>query len=212
MLLDFNNLVRKYNIQIKGVIQVGCHRCQEHDLYVTHGIRNFVYIEPSSKNFNIIADKFYGEPNEYIILANVACGDKEGMEVAYLDTTNQGMSSSLLAPKAHLTQHKEVVFNDAEVWQVKLLDNIPFDRTKYNLLNMDCQGFEDRVIRGAKDTLKHIDYIISEINREEMYENNVMVEQLDELLPEFKRVETGWASPTHGWGDGLYIRKSLLNQ
>jgi hypothetical protein len=51
------------------------------------------------------------------------------------------MSSSLLAPKVHLTQHKEVIFDDAEVWKVVKLDNIPFDRNKYNLLNMDVQGF-----------------------------------------------------------------------
>lgn len=210
MLLDFNTLVEKYRMKIKGVIQVGCHRCQEHDLYVKIGIDKMVYIEPSSKNFSIIKERFSGEPNENVILVNAACGDAKETKVAYLDTTNQGMSSSLLEPKVHLTQHKEVIFDDAEVWSVVRLDDIPFDRNGYNLLNLDVQGYEDRVLNGAKNTLKYIDYIFTEVNREEMYSDCALIEHLDNVLGEFTRVETGWASPIHGWGDSLYVKSKLL--
>lgn len=209
MLLDFSNLFNKYHFKVKGVIQVGAHRGQENGLYVKHGIENIVYVEPSSKNFSILQSKFNGNPS--VILFNVACGEVSGEEVAYLDTTNQGMSSSLLKPKVHLEQHKEVIFDDAEVWTVKRLDDLPIEKEKYNLLNMDVQGFEDRVLRGATETLKHIDYIFTEVNRHEMYEGCAMVEDLDKLLPDFQRVETGWASETHGWGDSLLVRKTLLN-
>lgn len=208
MLLDFNDLVRKYKINIRGVIQIGAHRAQEDGLYRKHGVKNIIYIEPSSKNFKILYHKFNGDEN--VILVNCACGDKKGEGVAYLDTNNQGMSSSLLAPKDHLIQHKEVIFDDAEVWKVERLDDIPFDRDSYNLLNMDVQGFEDRVIKGGLETLNHIDYVFTEINRSEMYEECARIELIDELLSEFTRVETGWASPTHGWGDALFIKSSLL--
>ena len=76
---------------------------------------------------------------------------------------------------------------------------------------MDVQGFEDRVLRGATETLKHIDYLFSEANRSEMYETCCMIDDLDKLLSDFTRVETGWASPNHGWGDSLYIKSNLLN-
>lgn len=208
MLLDFNALYTKYKMKIKGVIQVGTHFGEEDDLYISKGIKKRVYIEPMSKSFSILVDKF--DKDENVTLVHCACGETKGSEVAYVDTTNQGMSSSLLAPKDHLTQHREVIFDEAELWKVERLDDIPFERGDYNLLNMDVQGFEDRVLRGSPETLKKIDYIFTEVNRCAMYENCALIEDLDKMLPEFQRVETGWASETHGWGDALYIRKILL--
>lgn len=208
MLLDFNSLVEKYDMKIKGVCQIGAHFGEENNLYVQNGIIKRIYIEPSSKSFKVLRDKFDGDEN--VILVNVACGEKEETMVSYMDSTNQGMSSSLLIPKDHLVQHKEVVFDEAGLWKVVRLDDIPFERKDYNLINIDVQGFEDRVFRGATETLKHIDYIFSEVNRSEMYEGCAMIEDLDAILSDFKRVETGWASPNHGWGDACFVRKTLL--
>lgn len=209
MLLDFNALYSKYNLKVKGVIQIGVHRGQEHHYYVEHGIDKMVYIEPNIENFNIIKERFGKDEN--VIMFNTACGDENGSKVAFVEHVNQGMSSSLLEPKIHLTQHKEVVFDDAEVWKVTRLDDLEFDRTAYNFINIDVQGYEAHVFRGGVETLKHIDYVISEVNREEMYAENALIEQLDAMLTDFQRVETGWASPTHGWGDSLYVRKTVLN-
>lgn len=208
MLLDFNALFKKYNMQVRGVVQVGTHYGEENDLYLGHGIKRRVYIEPGSKAFKILQAKFGDDPD--VVLVNVACGEIKERRCAILDTTNQGQSSSLLSPKVHLKQHPEVVFNDAEMWTVERLDDIPFDRAEYNLLNLDVQGFEDRVLRGAPDTLKGIDYIFTEVNREEIYEGCARIEALDAMLPKFLRVETGWASDHHGWGDALYIKKWAL--
>jgi FkbM family methyltransferase len=91
---------------------------------------------------------------------------------------------------------------------VKPLDVLGFDSALYNTLVMDVQGFEDRVLKGATQTLNQIDYIYTEVNRDEVYENCARVEQLDEYLTDFTRVETNWGGGT--WGDAWYIRKSLL--
>lgn len=208
MLLNFDFLYDKYSMNVKGVVQVGAHYGEEDSLYKSKGIKRRIYIEPMANSFKILSERFKNDEN--VILVNAACGERETREVAYVDSTNQGMSSSLLAPKDHLTQHKEVIFDVAEIWNVVTLDSIEFDRANYNLLNMDVQGFEDRVLRGAYETLKHIDYIFTEVNRSDMYENCARVEQLDNYLIDFQRVETGWASDIHGWGDALYISKTLL--
>lgn len=210
MLLNFDELFAKYGMKVKGAIQVGAHKAQEHKDYTNHGVRKVIYIEPGP-SFEELVRMFHG--NEDVILFNTACGDgsEGGEKMAYVEHTNQGMSSSLLAPKVHLVQHNDIIFDDTAMWKVTKLDDLPFDREKYNLLNMDCQGYEDRVLAGSTETLKHIDYIYTEVNRLEMYENNAMIEQIDTMLPDFQRVETGWASDYHGWGDAFYIRKSLLN-
>jgi FkbM family methyltransferase len=208
MLLNISALAFKHRLKIKGVIEVGAHWGQEYADYSSLGVKDFVFIEPCREAFEVLKNKFLGNPN--VILYNHACGDVGGPAAMYTGPTNNGMSNSLLKPKVHLTQHPDVLFTTTEEVDVELLDKLQFDRSKYNLLNMDCQGFEDRVLKGASETLKTIDYIYTEVNRLEMYEKNAVVEELDAMLPEFTRVETGWASDYHGWGDSLFIRKSLL--
>lgn len=208
MLLNLSVLIAKYKMNIRGVVQVGAHKGQEHDEYVAHGVKNIVYIEPGSDAYTVLKEKFGTTPG--VTLFNCACGDVEGISDAYVEHTNQGMSSSLLPPDLHLTQHKEVIFDDRAPWKIRRLDNLDIDRILYNLLNMDVQGFEAHVLRGAVNVLEHIDYIYTEVNRASMYKGCALVEDLDRMLGYFQRVETGWASETHGWGDALYIRKSLL--
>lgn len=208
MLLNIQELARKYNLKITGVIEVGAHWGQEYKDYSSIGVKNFVFIEPCRAAFEVLKNKFATTPD--VILFNHACGDVHGSATMFTGPTNQGMSNSLLKPKIHLTQHPDVLFPDTEIVDVELLDKLDFDRSKFNLINMDAQGFEDRILRGGVETLKTIDYIYTEVNRLEMYENNAMVEQLDAMLPDFQRVETGWASDYHGWGDALFIRKTLL--
>jgi hypothetical protein len=50
--------------------------------------------------------------------------------------------------------------------------------------------------------------IISEINKEEMYEGCVLVEDLDKFLLNygFKRMVTYWQQDGETWGDGLYLK------
>ena len=87
------------------------------------------------------------------------------------------------------------------------LDDIDLDLTSYNFLNIDVQGYELEVFKGAFESLKNIDYIISEVNRDEVYENCPHIDELDKYLFQlnFKRVETDWAGDS--WGDALYIKK-----
>jgi hypothetical protein len=76
----------------------------------------------------------------------------------------------------------------------------------YNFLNIDIQGFELEALRGARKTLKNVKWIMSEVNRAEVYENCAHVEEMDEFLGKygFNRVETNWAGQT--WGDALYVK------
>jgi hypothetical protein len=73
---------------------------------------------------------------------------------------------------------------------------------------MDVQGYELEVLKGAKKTLENVDYVYCEVNRDEVYEGNAYVEELDEFLSQYnmERVETSWEGQI--WGDALYIRKA----
>lgn len=75
----------------------------------------------------------------------------------------------------------------------------------YNLINMDTEGYELEVLKGATETLKYIDYIYIEVAQIELQKGRAMVWEVDEFLKDFDRVETQWTD--RGWGDALYIRK-----
>ena len=211
MLTPFKQLVDTYNMKVTATIHVGAHYGQEYMHYVECSISNCIFIEPCKEAYAKLEDRFID--NNDVILYNVACGTKKGMDVMYTSKDNQGMSNSLLKPALHTLQYKDIVFNGTENVLILPLDDLMEEVFKehinnYNMLVMDVQGYELEVLKGATDTLKHIDYIYTEVNRAELYEGCARVEQLDEYLHEFTRVNTNWGGKT--WGDALYIRKSKL--
>lgn len=209
MLIPLQYLIDKYHPKFKGVIHVGAHYAEEHDDYVKAGIERFVYIEPCAQSMNVLRNKFAG--NEAVRLYQLAANDCQTYLPMHTASFNKGESNSLLLPHLHLQQHPEVVFDGEEYVRCARLDNELFDFNKvdYNFLAMDCQGAEGLILKGATETLKHIDYVYTEVNKGETYAGNALIEEIDELLKDFKRVETKWAGNTT-WGDAFYIRKTLL--
>lgn len=213
MLIPLKDIVQKYNLNVKGVIQVGAHWAEEHEVYMQLGINNIIYVEPCKSAYEVLQHKFritskWWTQNMSIILCQCACGEEEGEFGMYVSNNNQGQSNSLLKPSLHLKQHPEVVFTEYEIVKVVPLDKLPFRREYYNLLVMDVQGAEGMVLKGAKETLKHIDVIYTECNSAQTYEGNMEIDEMDAFLfgYGFIRKETVWPSKNWTWGDAVYIK------
>lgn len=202
MLLSFTQLKRKYNMNVNGVIHVGAHHGEELSEYINNGIQSIILFEPLSENFDILSENVK-DLNADIEGHQIALGSSPGKATMYL-SDNQKQSSSILKPKVHLTHHPHVKFDGTEEVEVDVLDN--FDTKDFNFLNMDVQGYELEVLKGATKTLEHVDYVYCEVNRDEVYEGNAFIEEIDEYLSEysFQRVETDWQGEI--WGDALYIK------
>lgn len=212
MLFNLADLIKKYNIKIKGVIHIGGHFGQELSSYQKNGIKNIIFFEPVKENFNILRGRINGVAECY----NLAVGNKNGKVNMYVDESNEGQSSSVLKPKKHLIQYPEIKFKSSmeAVTMVRLdsfFDNTEHKKSDFNFINIDIQGYELEAFKGATGTLTNIDYIYTEVNRDELYENCVQVDELDIFLLKygFERVETTWDGQT--WGDALYIKKNLLS-
>jgi FkbM family methyltransferase len=204
MLLDFDHLVSKYEMKIKGVLHIGAHYGQEHGLYKRHGIENISYFEPLQNNFEKLQENVVDGSNLY----RVALGNENKKTKMFVETVNQGMSSSILEPKVHLTQYPYIKFESTEEVDMKRLDDMGIDDKKYNMIVIDVQGYELEVFKGSSNFLKKIDYIFSEINRDEVYENCVRVEELSDFLSSygFELSEHNWVGGS--WGEALYIKKN----
>jgi FkbM family methyltransferase len=205
MLLDFAQLVEKYDMHVTGIIQVGAHWGQEYPVYAKLGIEDCVLIEPCKAAYQVLQATYGKDPR--IKLFNCACGAADGHAEMYTSKNNNGQSNSLLKPKKHLDHYPTIQFTEREEVAVRQLDGLPIHPERYNTLVMDVQGAELLVLQGAAQILRHIEYIYTEINSQELYENNVMVEELDDFLADFDRVAVYWVRQ-QGWGDALYIRRT----
>lgn len=206
MLISLDKLMSEYNLDIKGVIHIGAHYGQEYKDYVKYDIKNLLFFEPLIKNFIILNGNI--ELSDTVKSYNIALGNMTGDIVMNVETDNEGMSSSILEPVIHLTQYPHIKFTGKETVKIDKLDNIKFDRTQFNMINIDVQGYELEVFKGAVETLKNIDIIYTEVNRDEVYKNCAKVDELDEFLKfyNFKRICTSWDGRT--WGDALYIKNN----
>lgn len=205
MLFSFRNIQEKYNMDIKGIIHIGAHRGQEISDYIDGGIQDIILFEPLTANFKILAENL-AEMNANISGHQVALGNEEKRVTMYL-SSNEQMSSSILRPMKHIQNHPTVLFEGTEEVDMMRLDSYSDETEEFNFINMDVQGYELEVLKGGTETLNHIDYVYCEVNRDEVYENNAYIEELDEYLANYDmdRVETVWSGGI--WGDALYIRR-----
>lgn len=203
MLLDFEQLIAHHQMKIKGVIHIGAHYGQEHNLYRKNNINNIIYFEPLKKNFEVLRQNV----DENTVLYNYALGNEEKDVEMFVESNNNGQSSSILEPDLHKEQYPHIVFNEKQIVEMKKLNSFGIDYSKYNFINIDVQGYELEVFKGGTSALPHIDYIISEVNRGNLYKNCAMVEDLDKFLSDFGfvRKDTSWVGGS--WGDALYVKE-----
>jgi FkbM family methyltransferase len=203
MLLNLDNLKQKYDLKIKGVLHIGAHIGQEFETYEKLGINNVMFFEPIPTTFQRLKENV----GDRAILINTALGNMIGEVEMFTETINQGQSSSVLEPEHHLVQHPNIQFTGREKVNITKLDTFIEDKDKYNFINIDVQGYELEVFKGGAEYLKTIDYVMTEVNRAELYKGCARIEELDTFLGEyaFERVETTWDGGT--WGDAFYVKR-----
>ena len=216
MLLKLSELVGKHSLDIKGVYHIGAHHGQEFESYKELGVTNLIFFEPYAPNFMKLNEFIQSQDTEgmNVHLENVALGHRDDLRTLFVETENKSMSCSLLKPKVHLDLYPKIKFDqEVEVKQTfldKFVIESQIDPTNFNFINIDVQGYELEVFKGAAHTLCAIDYIYTEVNNDELYEDCVRMSDLDEFLGDlwgFKRVETKLVG-NQKWGDALYVKQS----
>ena len=173
--------------------------------YIDNDIKKVVFIEPLKENFRILQDRF--DSIDDVVLINKGAGS-EIKRLKMYKASNSLVSSSILKPKRHLTQHPDVIFDDGEtIVEIDRIDNMLDDIVPYNFMNVDVQGYELEVFKGAGQFLGQVDYIMTEVNRDEVYESCPMIEDIDLYLEGFgfERLAVEWQSES--WGDAIYVKR-----
>ncbi len=105
--LDLEEIFHKYQLQIKGLIHIGSDYGQEYEIYQKLGINNLVFFEPLSHNFHFL--KIHVTWNAKLF--HKALGNDNKTIKMYVETANNGMSSSILEPKKHFEQYPQIIFD-----------------------------------------------------------------------------------------------------
>lgn len=208
MILSFSSIVKKYNIDVTGVIHVGGHIGQELETYKNNNVENLIVFEPQENPFQQLKSVAESLNFSNLKLVNKALGSHSA--TVEMICNDGGLCSSILKPKVVLSQYPHIIFDRTETVKMVTMDSVIKRNHNYNFLNMDTQGYELEVLKGSTKTLEKIDCVYTEVNNTEVYENNALIEDIDKFLEDYDmvRVETDWMGQT--WGDAFYIRQTLI--
>jgi FkbM family methyltransferase len=208
--MDLRKLRDQYNLKIKGIIQVGSYLVSEYEILKEVCSGKFIFID-ANKN---VTDKLQSKIDEGCLVFNNLVSDVDDQEQDFY-ILNHEQSSSMLKLDKHAAYHPEYskIVEERKIKTTTLdtlikLNNINI--LNYNCLVMDVQGSELHVLKGFNSGVGNIDYVYTELNFESMYQGCALEKDLTEYLNDkgFTLVES--FNTGFGWGDGLYIKNSLL--
>jgi FkbM family methyltransferase len=209
MLISIQQLMKRFQLNISGILHIGAHECEELSDYEAVGVNrsNTYWVEAMPNKVSFCRER-YG-PNLHIYQAVI--DERDGENVLF-NITNNGQSSSILEFGSHSTSHPQVhVVGKVHATTTRLdtlieHEHIPI--TELNFMNLDIQGVELRALKSMEKYLNHIQYIYTEVNTEEVYKGCNLIGEIDDYLHGFgfERVAQDIYSQ-FGWGDAFYIKK-----
>lgn len=231
MLFNFNELVKKHNMNMTGVIHIGAHECGEIKNYVEHKIKNGILVEANpqrAKNLeeSVRVGRYPQEcwPSvQYVTLSkeeaeicrnykvfNFAVTDKAGEEIELNISTHDGGVDSIfkindIGVQTSWTNYQHI--HSIKVPTTTLDELMKNVEEEYNFINLDVEGAELLVLKGGVETLKNkIEYIMLESQDVIRFDGSCSARELEEFLVKlgFKLVD--YADTGKGWGDQLYIK------
>ena len=205
-----NFVLAKYKNEIQKIVQVGAHEGQEIPIFEKYNFEKIYLFEPNDTPFQILEKKVEDKSNYKIF--KFALGNKNSKEEMYYSTENQGQSSSFLAPEVHKKVQPNIKFQERRIVEIKKFEDLNINNIDF--LIMDVQGFELEVLKGFGRKINELEFIFTEVNRDYLYSNNVLIWDLDKYLNRlgFVRTWTSWRTADMPWGDAFYLKSSNISK
>jgi len=212
--IDFDDLLKDKVSKNPLIIDVGGNKGKSIEKYLKIFDQPIIHsFEPIETDFEYMHDKF--NKNENIILNNFALGDKIE-EKNFNITINSGNSSfNQINPstkwlkvraKQFKTTEKNYVTSIQRVKIKKLDDYIQKNNIdKVDLLKIDTQGYEDKVLKGAEKTIKNkkIKAIVTEIIFDNIYDKHFSFSDIEKFIVPYDFRMVGINLPVNNLFTGL---------
>lgn len=199
--------------QLKGIIHVGANWGQEISAYKASKAKTCVYIEPIPEIFAKLKKNIGDSPNHHPVQACVSSINDE--EVIFNVASNGGQSSSILPLGKHQDLYPKIKYVDSFRVKTKTLDSIideRFSTDNFDLLTMDVQGSELKVLMGSARLLEgQINYVYAEVSEEPLYEGGCTFDEITSFLRVYGFRLKDLVINHKGWGNAFYS-KSILKK
>lgn len=215
MLIPMDVLGRDFGVCPRAVLHVGAHLGEEAADYHANGVTEALWIEANPELMDGLREVLAAYPGQTAVHAAVTDEDgaKATLHVAQSATAAlPAMNSSLLEPAAQRVIYPFFDYSKTIALETVTLDTLlereGYGFGRYQLLNLDVEGGELHVLRGASKALVGVTWIFTEVNHVERFAGGAVLPAMDAFLEErgFERVvlcDFG----DHTWGDALYRRR-----
>ena len=187
---------------MRGVINIGAHYGEGYEMWLAQGVKNILFFEPVKENFEKMKKRIPESDN--VNLFNIALGNETGQRE--MCTESRGLSCSLLVPGKHLIEYPGIIFDSKQLVSVYKLDDIGYDRSLFDYICLQAQGYELEILKGAENSLEYIMTINVQIFKSELYKGCPLIEDITEYLFDrgFELTEVKWRDYKHIWCNANY--------
>ncbi len=211
MLLNLARLHKMLDLNVRGIVHIGAHLGQEYkDYREQFPDQTITWIEADPVICEQLAKAM--QHDDKVSCLNAVVSDSR--QTLQFNRANNGQSSSFLPLGTHSVIHPDVYYVDSFSVETVTLDELARSHglDQSNFLAMDVQGAEGKVIAGGQHFLQGVDYIYSEVNRDELYLGCTTLDSFENSLCDlgFTRVEL-MMNKRAGWGDAFYVRRELTS-
>ena len=197
-LLDFINkkkvinFFKKETSNINIFIDVGAHEGETSNLFSKYlNIKKIYCFEPSSINYKKLKKKILKKEN--IFLFNVGLGERDGEEdFNQLEESSSSTLVELNEKSKYFIKKKKILNlfikkdfkNFYQTVNIMKLKNFMHNNSiEYiDILKIDTEGYEMKVIRGAEEKIKNIDYIYFEHHFDDMLKKDYTLSDIHNYL------------------------------
>ena len=202
------NYSKKLNFEI--MIDVGSHQGEFISRFLKYKkIKKFFCFEPNSKLFKKLFKSY--KTNKKISLSNYALGEANTVKKLFLSNLSYNSTMSTFNKKSNYLKFINLILKDENQKSVTIKQK-SFDEVfrkidiKKSFLKIDVEGYEFNVLKGAKNKIKKVKYILIEHQFSNQYKNNF--DQAKKLLIKnnFEIIKSFYF-PTLHYRDILFLNK-----
>jgi FkbM family methyltransferase len=208
---DLEQFYKSFSLKPGGVIHAGASTCQERDDYDRTLFLPVYWIEALEDVAEQAKLTLKNYKSQQIVRATL--WSSTGKKLKFRRASNS-VSSSLLKMKLHNAFHPQVSEGEPEEHVTSTLDDIfltlpsSFEPT---LLVLDLQGAELHALRGARNLLKKVSCVVTEVSLVEMYKGQPKFPEICEFLK-----INGFALVQHNlfdnnvMGDAFFLSEAIV--
>jgi FkbM family methyltransferase len=204
-------LTARHGVQANGVLHLGAHRAEEYEAYTRCDWGETWWVEGNPFLIGHLMSRLSRtvtqQRTNHVIHALL--GEHDLIPLT-LNIASNGESSSVLALGTHATEHPEVTYTGERFTAFcRSVDSLVREHDiQADFLNLDLQGYELLVLRGAVRFLaSQVRWVYTEVNESELYQSCALLPEVDEYLDAHGFDRVAIEMTRHGWGDACYARR-----